>query len=461
MTQPNILFIMDDQHRFDYLGCAGADFVRTPNIDALAARGMRFTHCTVNSPICAPSRISLASGLMAHRVAPFDNASYLSRSIPTYYQRLRDNGYYVGCVGKLDLGKPDKYNGRNGERPANYGWGFTHPHEAEGKMHAARFGEPQGPYGFMLQERGLYKTFSDDYVDRFVSGRGGDSAHRWIETHSHDSPLPTDAFEDTYIGQHAVRWIENVPDDFPWHYFVSFVGPHDPFDPPTEYAERWRDAEMPSAIPYDVSNRPNWIVKKSAERDSENTDMVRRQYCALIELIDDQIGQILDALERRGMMENTIIIFASDHGEMLGDHGMYQKGVAYEQALRVPLIVAGPSIPEGKNSDALIELFDLNPTICEMADVKPQENIDARSILPLLRGETTEHRQATISSMHNFRSIRTRTHKFVQSYNDHNELYDLVNDPDEMRNIVDEKPELAQVLRQQLASRMKEGKWLR
>ncbi|MEM7130220.1 MAG: sulfatase-like hydrolase/transferase [Chloroflexota bacterium] len=459
--QPNILFIMDDQHRFDYLGCAGADFVRTPNIDALAARGTRFTHCTVNSPICAPSRIALASGLMAHRVAPFDNDSYLSNRVPTYYQQLRDHGYRVGTVGKLDLGKPDKYNGRNGDRPVAYSWGFTHPHETEGKMHAARFGEPQGPYGFMLKERDLYKTFSDDYIERFVSGRGGDSVHRWIETHSHDSPLPTDAFEDIYIGQHAAQWIENVPDDFPWHYFVSFVGPHDPFDPPTEYADRWRNAEIPPAIPYDVTDRPAWIAKQSAERESTNTDMVRRQYCALIELIDEQIGQILAALEKRGTMENTIIIFASDHGEMLGDHGMYQKSVAYEQALRVPLIVAGPGIPEDVESNALIALFDINPTICEMAGVPVLENIDARSLLPLLQGETDEHRDATISSMRNFRSIRTHTHKFIENYNDRNELYDLQNDPDEMQNLVNEETELALSLRQQLAMGMKEGHWLR
>lgn len=287
---------MDDQHRFDFLGCAGADYVRTPNIDALAQRGLRFSNCTVNSPVCAPSRISLASGLMAHRVAPFDNSSYLSNRVPTYYQRLRDHGYRVGCVGKLDLGKPDRYNGRYGDRPAAFSWGFTHPEEVEGKMHAARFEEPQGPYGFFLEERGLYKTFSEDYLNRFVRGRETDYVHRWIETGSGDSPLPTDAFEDTYIGQRAVRWIENVPDDFPWHYFVSFVGPHDPFDPPTEYADRWRSAKMPPAIPFDVTDRPTWITKRSAARDSDNTDMVRRQYCALIELIDDQIGQILAAL---------------------------------------------------------------------------------------------------------------------------------------------------------------------
>lgn len=452
---------MDDQHRFDYLGCAGADFVRTPNIDALAARGMRFTHCTVNSPICAPSRISLATGLMAHRVAPFDNDSYLSYRVPTYYQQLRNHGYRVGCVGKLDLGKPDGYNGRYGDRPASYSWGFTHPEETEGKMHAARADNPRGPYGFFLQERGLYKTFSEDYLNRFVRGRERDYANRWIETGSGDSPLPTDAFEDVYIGQRAVQWIENIPDDFPWHYFVSFVGPHDPFDPPTEYADRWRNAPMPPAIDDNVNGRPAWIRRHSTSRDPANTAMVRRQYCALIELIDDQIGQILAALERRGMMENTIIIFASDHGEMLGDHGMYQKSVAYEQALRVPLIIAGPDIPTDVESDALVELFDINPTICDLAGAAQLENIDAQSLLPLLQGKTREHRDATVSSMCNFRAIRTREHKFIESYNDRNELYDLENDPDELHNLIDQQPVVARTLRQQLAQRMKAGKWLR
>lgn len=432
MNRPNILFIMDDQHRYDYLSCAGADFVQTPNIDALAARGVRFAQCTTNSPICAASRIALATGLQAHRVAPFGNASYLSLRTPTYYQHLRDHGYRVGCVGKLDLGKPDHYNGRHGDRPVAYSWGFTHPREVEGKMHAARFDTPRGPYGFFLQEQGLYKAFCQDYLDRFVHGRAGDTAQRWIETGSGDSVLPTSAFEDVYIGQHAVEWIENVPDDFPWHYFVSFVGPHDPFDPPTEYADRYRTANMPVAIPYDTTGRPNWINRRSAERDSENTAMVRRQYCALIELIDAQIGQILQALEKRGMLENTMIIFASDHGEMLGDHGLYQKSVPYEASLRVPLIMAGPNITEGIVSEALVELIDLNPTICEWAQVPHQENLDARSLTPLLNGQGREHRTETISSMHNFRCIRTTTHKFIESYNDHHELYDLVNDPSEM-----------------------------
>ncbi len=135
--KPNVLFIMDDQHRFDYLGCGGAGFVNTPNLDRLAARGVRFTHTFTNAPVCAPARVALATGLQAHRFGGRDNAVFLPSSRTTYYQRLRDAGYRVGCVGKLDLAKPDHDNS-DGARPACFSWGFTHPLECEGKMHAGR-----------------------------------------------------------------------------------------------------------------------------------------------------------------------------------------------------------------------------------------------------------------------------------------------------------------------------------
>ncbi|MBT3272035.1 MAG: sulfatase-like hydrolase/transferase, partial [Spirochaetales bacterium] len=134
--KPNVLLIMSDQQRFDYLGYAGASFVNTPNLDRLAERGTAFSHCVTNAPVCAAARIGLATGLQPFRVGSLSNTSFLPRSSTTYYQRVRDNGYRVGCVGKLDLAKPDRYNGRYGDRPCIYGWGFTHPEECEGKMHA-------------------------------------------------------------------------------------------------------------------------------------------------------------------------------------------------------------------------------------------------------------------------------------------------------------------------------------
>ena len=451
--RPNILFIMDDQHRFDYLHCAGAGFIRTPNLDALAARGVRFTRCTTNCPVCAPARIGLATGLQPLRLGSVDNASYLPRSAVTYYQRLRDHGYRVGCVGKLDLAKPDHYNGRHGDRPCVYGWGFTHPEECEGKMHAGSSPTPLGPYTYMLEERGLLADFHADYQARSAAG--------WVKGASHDSVLPADAFEDVYVGRRAAEWIERVPDDFPWHFFVSFVGPHDPFDPPSEYADRYRDAEMPAPIVDSMAGKPASVAARVRGLEAGEIAFTRRQYCALIELIDEQVGQILDALEARGMAENTHVVLASDHGEMLGDHGLYGKSVAYEPALRVPLIVAGPGIEGGRTSDALVELIDVNPTICQLAGLPPQENIDAMSLGPVLRGETDGHRTEAVSAIRGFRCIRTEGHKLIDNYGGPNELYDLAADPAELHNIAADEPQLARDLRRRMEERFMEGKWRR
>ena len=159
--RPNILFIMSDQHRHDYVGCAGAKFIRTPNLDSLAARGVRFTQCCSNAPLCTPARIGLASGLQPSRLGSLDNESFLPRSVTTYYQRLRDAGYRVGCVGKLDLAKPDEYNGRDGDRPCVFGWGFTNPEEIEGKMDA---GTSPTPGSTIPMNRSWWQTILFDPI---------------------------------------------------------------------------------------------------------------------------------------------------------------------------------------------------------------------------------------------------------------------------------------------------------
>jgi choline-sulfatase len=451
-TPPNVLVIMDDQHRFDYLGCAGADFVRTPHLDRIAGRGVRFSQCVTNCPVCAPARIGLASGMQPANLGSLDNQSFLPRSVTTLYQRFRDAGYRVGCVGKLDLAKPAGYNGRNGDRPCAFGWGFTEPHEAEGKMHGGNRPDPRGPYGFWLRDQGLYKRFHEDYRVR--------REHGWFRD-TRDSVLPTEAFEESYIGRHAVRWLEQVNDEFPWHYFVSFVGPHDPFDPPTEYADRYRDAPMPEPIADAMTGKPRWVQDRARRQAEPNPAEKRRQYCAIIELIDHWIGEMIAVLERRGLLDSTILVFASDHGEMLGDHGLYQKETPYDPSIRVPLLVAGPGVTAGRASDALVELIDVNPTLCELAGLPPQENIEARSFAPVLRGEAAQHRTEAISTLREFRLIRTRTHKFVEHDNDRNELYDLANDPTELRNLIDDEPDRAATLSRRMVRRMTERQWRR
>jgi choline-sulfatase len=449
----NVLFIMADQHRYDYLGCAGAQFVRTPNLDRLAARGVRFTRCYTNSPVCAPARIGLASGLQPARLGSLDNSSYLPRSTPTHYQRFRDHSYRVGCIGKLDLAKPSSYNGRRGDRPCVYGWGFTHPEECEGKMHAGSSPTPIGPYTYYLQEHGLLERFHADYSARKSRG--------WIVGASHDSVLPTEAFEDAYIGRRAAAWLTSVPDDYPWYYYVSFVGPHDPFDPPTEYGDRYRNTAVPAAVQDAMEGKPAWQHRRRVHADVDQVAVTRRQYCGAIELIDDQIGALLDALERRGLLSSTYIVYTSDHGEMLGDHGMYTKSVAYEPSVHVPLLVAGPGIAGGRVCDALVELIDLNPTLCELAGIGVQENMDASSFCDVLYGHMNEYRSDIVSAIRHFRCICTGRYKLVDNYNDVSELYDLEADPWELANLAPVRPDLVSDLSARLDGRFREGRWLR
>jgi len=376
----------------------------------------------------------------------------------TYYQRLRDYGYRVGLVGKLDLSKPDSFVGASGARPSTYGLGFTDPFETEGKMNAGMANTPDAPYRHFLHKRGLLARFFEDYQERMSKG--------WVKGVSHDSVLPSDAFHDVFIGRRATQWIEDVGTDFPWHLFVSFVGPHTPFDPPAEYAAHYRNRTVPPAIGAAGPGKPQWVRDQVLHMDDAEIAHTRRQYAAAVTVIDTMIGEILAALEKRGMRENTVILFCSDHGEMLGDHGRYDKSVAYESALRVPLIVSGPGIPSNRQSSALVELNDLNPTICELAGLPKQENIDARSFSHILENAAIDHREVTVAGLREFRAIRSRRHKLIVNSSGELEFYDLEADPQEAKNLCESDRELANEpvvndLMSSLRRRFLEGEWRR
>ncbi len=422
--RPNILFIMADQHRFDYLGSAGAPFVRTPNLDRLAARGVRFANCFTNSPVCAPARIGLATGIDPMRSGALDNESFLRPEAVTYYMRLRDHGYRVGCVGKLDLAKPDTYNGRHGDRPCVFRWGFTHPEEVEGKEHSLKYPQPKGPYGFWLQEKGLYEAYHRERV-----------SHKGFAKLCCPSELPTETFLDCYQGRRAVEWIRRVPEDFPWHYFVSFSGPHSPHDPPKEYFARFAEAAMPEAV---APPEPGAAPCRRAHRlEGAFLADVRRAYCAYITLIDEWVGRILEALEARGMAENTWVFYSADHGEMLGDLGLFGKSVPYEPSMHVPLLAAGPGSARGAVCRAMVEMSDLNPTICRLAGLPAQPGIDARSFHECLADPDAPHRSEIVSALRRWRCIRTARHKLVHNWNAASEFYDLEDDPGERHNLAE------------------------
>jgi len=449
--QPNILFITADQLRPDFLGCAGASWASTPNIDKLAQQGTRFTRCYTNSPVCAPARIALATGLRPHRLGAVDNMAFLPGSADTYYKRLRDNEYYVGSCGKLDLAKPDKFNGLKGDRPCNYTFGFTHPIEVEGKIHCGSSPTPIGPYTQYLHDKGKLKTLHEDYQNRNIFD-------------ARSSALDTEDFQDVYTGRRAVEWLDDRPTDYPYHLFVSFAGPHDPFDPPEEYSKMFEDADIKPRVQDDGEGKPSRIhdrMKRSLKHDEETFIHMRRQYAASLKVVDDAIGKIIEAANSRDDDRDTYILFSADHGEMLGDHNLLIKHVAYEPSWGIPLIISGPGLPQGKVSNAMVELIDVGETVCDLAGLNRPDHIDAHSLLPLLKGKTEEHREYVLTEERPFRAIATEKWKFIETYNDKNELYNLVDDPDELNNVIADHADIARDLNRKMINGFMEGKWRR
>jgi choline-sulfatase len=456
---------MSDQHRFDWLGCRGLEGLHTPHLDRLAEEGVLFSQATCNSPLCAPSRAALATGLRPPRCHVLDNSYSLSLDAWTIYRHLRRYGYRTSLFGKLDLHKPQFYNGVRGDLPVVHQLGFTDPLEAEGKQHGAQrvFVEGVdgsrerlliGPYQRHLRAKGLLESFSEDYAYRQIQ-----HAH-----YAQPSVLPCEDFEDAWIGEKACEYLREVNGDSPWFTFVSFVGPHNPWDAPQEYLQQYEDVPMPDPVVDPGTDRAAWVQQKQEEMmrgtGGATAQKMRQNYSGMVTLIDDYVGEMLDILSARDLLEDTIIVYTSDHGEMLGDLGLVHKSVQYESALRVPLILSGWGIPRMGATDALVELFDVTPTLLEVLDLPVPAELDARSFAPLLRGETRSHRQHQIAQLPFTTCIRDGDYKAIVNPNDHPELYDLRVDPWETENIYEEDEERYQELMQKLHEHVTGGREL-
>ena len=449
----NILMIMADQFRLTTLDGMG-DKIPTPNIKRIMDKGLVFTQSCCACPLCTPSRAALATGKYPSRCGVPVHDAVLPPEQATYYQALRRAGYRVGMAGKSDLHKADQYCGK-GDMPSMYHYGFTDPFETEGKMNSAWFkrGEdgairPNGPYQHYLVERdpARLEALNADYKSYMREKR---------RFYAEPSVLPDEDFLDNFIGRAACDWLERVEDDVPWHYFVSFAGPHNPWDPPRENYEHFKDARLPPPIADDFTGKPAWVKQRAAQETGGMTAQqalnVRRCYAASVEVVDQWVGRLLDILERRGLKDNTVVIFCADHGEMLGDHGLLEKKVMYEASVRVPLVISAPWMTSRTDSDALAQLMDLAPTCLDLAGASWDEReMDARSLLPLLRGENGDEAQpheVQISELLNSLMIYDGRYKWIRNWNDTDELYDLRSDPQELHNIFDERPEIIQRLR--------------
>jgi len=430
--RPNILWYCTDQQRFDTIGALGNSHVRTPTIDALVAGGVALTHAYCQSPICTPSRSSFMTGMYPSRVHNTRNGNATFPNHPPVVTKLiAESGYDCGMIGKFHL----QSSGYRTEPRLDDGfsyWRFSH---------APRNDWPEG-----------------HHYAQWVEEHGGDlDAMRNSEERVNPALHQT-----TWASECAIEFIsKSRPQDQPWLLNVNVYDPHPPFIPPKVYADQFDPATMPG--PHfrdsDLVHQAKLSVLDFQDeiRTPQEHDAFRVQalYYAMIAQIDDQFARILEWLEQTKQRENTVIVFTSDHGESLGDHGLMYKGCRfYEGLIRVPLIFHWPEqFKQGLVSDGLVELMDLTSTLVQFAGLEIPEYMQGKSLLPILKGEADPHHCHDFVRCEYFDALdphftggsgsfgtmyRTPQYKLCM-YHDHQigELYDLQADPWEFDDLWD------------------------
>ena len=368
-SRPNILWFCTDQQRFDTIGALGNSFVKTPTLDRLVSDGTAFTNCYVQSPICTPSRSSFMTGLYPSRLHNTRNGNdtFPAEAPPLISKLISDAGYDCGNVGKFHLTSSGKRTEPRLDDGYRY-WQFSHA--------------PRDDW-----ESGHH------YAD-WVKAKGGDlNALRESEDR-----VPAELHQTTWGCEKAIEFLsEDRSGGEPWFLSVNIYDPHPPFIPPKEYSDKFDPAEMPGPHfePGDLKIQERLkevdFQDEIQEPDAHDAKTKQALYYAMISLIDDQFARVLEALDETGQAENTVVIFTSDHGETLGDHGLMYKGCRfYEGLIKVPLIVRWPGqFQAGVQADGLVEMLDLSATLLDLAEVEIPEYFQGKSLRPVLTGEVS------------------------------------------------------------------------
>lgn len=376
---PNILFVFPDQHRPDWVGFNDKVPVRTPNLDSLVDTGVAFRNAVCPAPICGPSRACLASGREYDRCGVRSHDADYPLAAPTIYGRLRNAGYHVLGTGKFDLQKHSGDQGLDGTNDLEAN-GFSDGINNAGKWDAyaaGKDGTPSDPYTQYLHTEGLLETHIEDFRQRRIADR----AYRdGIDINAtFPTPLPDRAYCDNYVGRQSIDLLRDAPDDQPWFLQVNFVGPHNPWDVTEEMHSWYRDPDVTFPDP----------VTPAGELSAEEHQAVRRNYAAMVENIDQWLGDFLDVVDERGESDETIFVFASDHGEMLGDHGYWYKQRPYHASTGVPFVVTGPGVAPRGVVDVPTTILDLHATFLDYAGLEPtgiDPAMDSRSMRPYIDG---------------------------------------------------------------------------
>lgn len=445
--KPNILWICTDQQRYDTIGSLNNSEIQTPNLDKLCEQGVAFTHAYCQNPICSPSRASFLTGLYPSVTGVIRNGLPCMPENPRVRlitRRLADEGYHCGLIGKLHLASA------MGGVEQRIDDGYTTWHYS----HASYQGTPEdNDYFQWILDQGV------DLSDVLESHpNGGFRGNR--------PDMDPNLHQTTWCAQKAIEFIQKDRDE-PWLLSVNIFDPHGPFDAPAVYENRY-DLQALSKPLFSDSDQQQQKRLEGAyfqthwKTPGPNEQRIKASYYGMITLIDEQVGRIMQALDASGQRENTIVIFMSDHGEMLGDHGLTAKGCRfYEGLLRVPLIISWPAkLPQGVVNDALVELTDIAPTLTELTGI-PEAWTHGRSLVGQLTGklQPAEHREFVRAEYFDTLCpdlprrpvpIKKKSPIWASMYRDkqyklavyHNinegELYDLHNDPNEFNNLWDD-----------------------
>ena len=428
---PNFLFIITDQHRADHTGFGGNEVLRTPNLDALAARGTVFDRAFVSNPICMPNRATIHTGRMPSVHGTRVNGISLDWHAETFVRRLRESGYRTAHVGKSHLqtmGVPGKVNPRRLPEPGDGEAVRQTDRSWDGLEHGGRFqasGRAAFPGDFYGYEKvdmvtrhgdmcsGHYLQWLREQTDDADALRGAANALTryagWTEVYQ--TAIPVEWYPTTYVTDRAVAEIETASrDDRPFFLHCSYPDPHHPFTPPGDFAERSSPSEIVLPETFDdPHSRSMPHVRTMIDRRgtpgmavhgwSPDEDQYRHAAVAeygMIELIDQGIGRLMSALERTGVADQTIVVFTSDHGDMFGDHGLMLKhALHYEGCTRVPLVIAHPDHGAVRTGQ-LASSIDLAPTILELAGVSAYHGLQGMSLVPMLGEPTVETRASVL-----------------------------------------------------------------
>lgn len=454
-SRPNVLFIMTDQHRFDCLGANGNAIIQTPQLDHLAERSANFQYAFVQSPVCVPSRATFFTGRYPHCHKNRVNYTPLKHDEVLLQKLLQDAGYSTGVVGKLHLYPPTKQEARR------TGFDHVYLHDATGRRDQfsdyVKWRDEHDPNKHIPYRR---------YADNIESGKNPFRA-----------AIADEFTETSWVGQQSQELLKSMAEEAkPFFLFVSFWKPHSPYEVPVPYDSLYDDVEVPLPPPVtleDIQRLPPPLQKQILRGrtphytiDRTRLQWIYRSYYAAVSHVDREVGTLLATLEATGEAGNTIVIFTSDHGDQLLEHGLLEKNVFFESSVRIPFLFSYPGRVRPGKYNELIETTDLMSTLCELVGIEEPKHAQGRSFAPLVMGRKGEYKPRdvvfseniipeviTTSSLNLYYkkgegvggvrhpdSKMVRSHRWKLNYypDGYGELYDLENDPGETRNLYDD-----------------------